>query len=357
MEDTHLFSPLTLRSVELRNRIGVSPMCMYSSEDGFANEWHLVHLGARAVGGAGMVMVEATAVSPEGRISPTDMGIWSDEHVAPLRRCTDFIHQHGAVAGLQLAHAGRKASTVPPWQGRRYVGADEGGWRPLLAPSALPFDDEAPRPQELDQAGIERIIDSFRAGAQRALDAGFKLVEIHAAHGYLLHEFLSPLTNHRTDAYGGSLENRTRLLREVTQAVRSVWPDELPLFVRISATDWVDGGWDAEQSVELAKMLEPLGVDLVDCSSGGAVPDAKIPVATGYQVDFAERIRRESGVPTAAVGLITEAKQADAIIREGRADLVLMAREFLRDPHWPLHAARELGVDVQWPKQYARAKE
>jgi 2,4-dienoyl-CoA reductase-like NADH-dependent reductase (Old Yellow Enzyme family) len=356
MEDTHLFSPLAFRSVELRNRIGVSPMCMYSSEDGFANEWHLVHLGARAVGGAGMVMAEATAISPEGRISPTDMGIWTDEHVAPLERCTEFIHQHGAVAGIQLAHAGRKASTAQPWKGRHYVGEEDGGWRPILAPSALPFDDDAPTPKALDQAGIEQIIDHFRDGARRALEAGFKLVEIHAAHGYLLHEFLSPLSNHRSDSYGGSLENRTRLVREVTEAVRSEWPDELPLFVRISATDWVDGGWDAEQSVELAKMLAPLGVDLVDCSSGGVVPDAKIPVATGYQVDFAERIRRESDMPTAAVGLITEPKQADAIIRDGRADLVLMAREFLRDPHWPLHAARELGMDVTWPEQYARAK-
>ncbi|MFP4598503.1 MAG: NADH:flavin oxidoreductase/NADH oxidase [Persicimonas sp.] len=352
----HLFSPLELRSVRLRNRIGVSPMCMYSSEDGFANDWHLVHLGARAAGGAGLVIMEATAVSPEGRISPADMGIWSDAHVDSLRRCTQFIEDQGAVAGIQLAHAGRKASTAEPWKGGGYLDEQEDGWRPILAPSAIPFGPDAPTPQELDQTDIERLIEAFQQGAGRALEAGFRLVEIHAAHGYLLHEFLSPLSNHRTDAWGGSWENRTRLLREVVGAIREVWPDELPLLVRISATDWVEGGWDLDQSVELARMLAPLGVDLVDCSSGGTVPDADVPVAKGYQVDFATRIRSETGMPTAAVGLITEPAQAQTIIKEGLADLVLMAREFLRSPSWPLHAAAELGVDVEWPDQYKRAK-
>ncbi len=354
--NAHLFSPLELRSVRLRNRIGVSPMCMYSSEDGFANDWHLVHLGARAVGGAGLVIAEASAVSPEGRISPTDLGIWKDEHIEALRRCTDFIHEHGAVAGIQIAHAGRKASTTQPWNGHRYLDEAEGGWRPIVAPSAIPFSDSAPTPDALDTAGIERIIDAFGQAARRAREAGFRFVEIHAAHGYLLHEFLSPLSNQRTDFYGGSFDNRTRLVREVVDAVRQEWPDELPLSVRVSATDWVDGGWDADQTVQLAATLEERGVDIVDCSSGGMVPNAQIPVGPGYQVQFAERVRREANIPSATVGMITEPTQADAIVRQGRADLILMAREFLRHPHWPLDAARELGVDVEWPKQYARGK-
>jgi 2,4-dienoyl-CoA reductase-like NADH-dependent reductase (Old Yellow Enzyme family) len=353
----HLFTPITIRGVELRNRIVVSPMCQYSSTDGFANDWHFVHLGARAVGGAALVMAEATAVTPEGRISPSDLGIWKDEHVEGLARITRFVEQRGAVAGIQLAHAGRKASTAPPWEGGRPVGPEGGGWSPLLAPSAIPFGDGYPVPVALDAAGIARVVKAFADAARRSLDAGFRVAEIHAAHGYLLHEFLSPLGNRRDDDYGGSLDGRTRLTREVVDAVRAVWPERYPLFVRFSASDWVDGGWTLDESVELARRLLPLGVDLVDCSSGGIVPGVRIPSAPGYQTGFAERIRREAGIATGAVGLITTAEQADATIREGRADVVFLARALLRDPHWPLRAARQLGHAGPWPVQYLRARD
>ena len=350
-----LFEPFTLRDVTLRNRIGVSPMCQYSSVDGFANDWHLVHLGTRAVGGAGLVMAEATAVTPEGRISPQDLGLWRDGHAEMLARITRFIREHGAVAGVQLAHAGRKASVEVPWRGGAPLSPGEGGWSPVLAPSAVPFGSRSQVPEALDAAGIRRIVNAFRDSARRALDAGFQVIELHGAHGYLLHEFLSPLANRRTDEYGGSFENRVRFTLEVTDAVRSVWPESLPLFMRLSATDWVDDGWDVEQSAELARLLATHGVDLIDCSSGGIVPGVKIPVGPGYQVSLAERVRAASGVPTAAVGLITSAQQADAVLRSGSADMVLLARTLLRDPYWPLFAARELGVEVDWPVQYQRA--
>ena len=350
-----LFAPFTLRSVTLRNRIGVSPMCQYSSVDGFATDWHLVHLGSRAVGGAGLVFAEATAVTADGRISPADLGIWADAHVDQLARCAQFIARQGAAPGIQLAHAGRKASTAPPWQGGHPLGVEQGGWRPVVAASALAFGDGYPVPDALTLSGIHGVIGAFRSAAQRALDAGFHVVELHAAHGYLLHQFLSPLSNHRDDAYGGTLENRTRLTREVVAAVRDVWPDHLPLFVRISATDWMHGGWDADQSVELARMLAPLGVDLIDCSSGGIVPGARVPVAPGYQVEFARRIRREAAIATAAIGLITVPQQADTIVREESADMVLLARQELRDPYFPLHAAQALGATGPWPVQYLRA--
>jgi 2,4-dienoyl-CoA reductase-like NADH-dependent reductase (Old Yellow Enzyme family) len=352
-----LFSPLALRGVTLPNRIAVSPMCEYSSVDGFANDWHLVHLGSRAVGGAGLVFTEATAVVPEGRISPEDLGIWKDEHVPMLARIASFIREHGSVAGMQLAHAGRKASTAAPWNGGKPIGVEHGGWSPIFAPSAIPFDQGYQTPVPLDRAEIHGLVSSFAEAAQRALDAGFQVIELHAAHGYLVNEFLSPLSNVRSDEYGGSFENRTRFLREITEAVRQVWPDALPLFVRISATEWTDGGWEIEQSVELARMLAPLGVDLIDCSSGGNVPKVRIPLVPGYQVPLAERVRKESGVATGAVGLITSAHQADEIVRSGKADLVLLARQELRDPYFPLHAARELGAPIAWPRQYQRAKD
>ncbi|MBO9539777.1 NADH:flavin oxidoreductase/NADH oxidase [bacterium] len=352
----HLFEPWALRALEFRNRIGVSPMCQYSCEDGFANDWHLVHLGSRAIGGAGLVMVEATAVEPIGRISPQDMGLWSDAHIEPLARVARFIREHGAVAGIQLAHAGRKASTSRPWEGDGALSPAQGGWEPVVAPSAIPFEEGCPMPVALNEAGIERVVQAFADSADWAIAAGFQLIEIHAAHGYLLHEFLSPLSNHRTDAYGGSFENRIRLLLRVVDAVRARCPEGMPLFVRISATDWADGGWDADQSVELARRLKPHGVDLIDVSSGGLVPKASIPVGPGYQVSFADRIRREAGIPTAAVGLISEPEQADAVIREGQADLVLLGRALLRDPYWPLHAAQALGHEAPWPPQYERAK-
>jgi len=352
----HLFTPLELRDVTLRNRIVVSPMCEYSSTDGFANDWHLVHLGSRAVGGAALVFTEATAVTPGGRISPDDLGIWQDAHTDFLARITSFIAEQGAAPGIQLAHAGRKASTASPWKGNKPVVAAHGGWSPIVGPSAIPFDAGYQTPQALEIAGIQDIVRAFADGARRALEAGFRVVEIHGAHGYLIHEFLSPLSNVRTDAYGGSFENRTRFLREIIEAVRGVWPERLPLFLRISATDWTEGGWDAEQSVALARMVSPLGVDLVDCSTGGNVAGARIPLGPGYQVPFAERVKRESGVRSGAVGLITEAKQANDIVREGKADVVILAREELRDPYFPLRAARELGVDIPWPRQYERAK-
>lgn len=351
-----LFSPLTLRSITLRNRIVVSPMCEYSSVDGFANDWHLVHLGSRAVGGAGLVFTEATAVVPDGRISPSDLGIWKDAHIEPLARITRFIREHGAVPGMQLAHAGRKASTARPWEGGAPLSVAQGGWSPIAAPSAIAFSDGYQTPEALDISGIQDIISAFAHAARRALDAGFEVIELHGAHGYLVSEFLSPLSNTRTDNYGGSFENRMRLLREIIKAVREVWPERLPIFLRISASDWTEGGWDIEQSVELARIVAPLGVDLIDCSSGGNIPKVRIPLGPGYQVPFAERVRRDSGVPTGAVGLITTALQAEEIVRSGRADVVLLAREELRDPYFPLHAAKELGAEVEWPKQYLRAK-
>ncbi len=350
----NLFDELQIRDVRLRNRIAVSPMCEYSSTDGFANDWHLVHLGSRAVGGASLVFTEASAVSPEARISPQDLGIWKDDHIEFLSRITKFLRTQGAMPGIQLAHAGRKASTRPPWDKGPYITPAEGGWQPV-APSAISFAPTYAPPAALDQQGIEKVISDFSAAAVRALHAGFGIVEIHSAHGYLLHEFLSPLSNHRTDSYGGSFDNRTRLVREVVTAVRKVWPEKNPLFVRISSTDWVEGGWDIDQSVALATQLAPLGVDLIDCSSGGNTPDAKIPVAPGYQVTFAERIRRETGLMTAAVGLITTAAQASAILSEEKADLVFIARQFLRDPYLPLHIANELGFPTTYPIQYLRA--
>ena len=355
--DIRLFSPLELRSVILRNRIAVSPMCQYSSADGMADEWHLVHLGARAAGGAGLVLTEAAAVEARGRISPADLGIWDDAHVEPLRRVTAFIASQGAVPGIQLAHAGRKASTATPWEGGGTVAPEAGGWT-VVGPGALPFGPDSPTPVPLDAAGLREIVDAFTAATRRALAAGFQVVEVHAAHGYLLHSFLSPIANDRRDAYGGDFEGRTRLLLETVEAVRTAWPDELPLLVRISSTDWLPGGWDIEQSVRLAHTLRTLGVDLVDCSSGGLAPGAEIPLAPGYQVPFAARIKREAEIATGAVGLITEPAQADAIIREGRADLVLLARQLLREPSWPQRAAHELGQDTPelWPRQYLRAR-
>jgi 2,4-dienoyl-CoA reductase-like NADH-dependent reductase (Old Yellow Enzyme family) len=350
-----LYDTFTLRGITMRNRIGVSPMCQYSSVDGFATDWHLVHLGARAVGGAGLVLAEATAVTADGRISPNDLGIYRDEHVDMLARIAHFVESHGAVPGIQLSHAGRKASVDAPWRGGAPLSPAEGGWRPIHAPSAVPFGSRSPVPEELDLAGIRGVVSAFRDAARRALDAGFRVIELHGAHGYLLHEFLSPLSNQRRDAYGGSFENRIRLFVEVTEAVREVWPDALPLLARFSGTDWVEGGWDVAQSVELARMLHPLGVDLVDCSSGGLVPGAKIPVGPGYQVDIAARVRREAGIPTAAVGLITDPSHADEIVRSGQADMIFLARQLLRDPYWPLHAARTLGAKVIWPVQYQRA--
>ena len=350
-----LFDPLEIRGVKFGNRVFVSPMCQYSSEDGFANDWHFVHLGSRAVGGAGLILVEATAVLPEGRISPQDLGIWDDGHIEMLSRIVGFIHEQGSIAGMQLAHAGRKASTSRPWEGHDAVPESEGGWTKVVAPSALKFSDTYPMPQALTRAGIQEVVAAFAAAARRACQAGFRVVEIHAAHGYLIHEFLSPLSNQREDEYGGSFENRTRLCREVVNAVRSAWPKELPLFVRISATDWTEGGWDIDQSITLARELKEMGVDFIDCSSGGNVPHAKIPVGPGYQTAFAERIRRETGIMTGAVGMITDPAQAEHIIQTGQADAVIMAREFLRDPYFPLRAAHELDQPIAWPVQYLRA--
>ena len=350
-----LLDPLPLRSLTLRNRIVVSPMCQYSSEDGFASDWHLVHQGSRAVGGAGLVFTEATAVEARGRISPQDLGLWKDAHIDMLRRIVAFVHGQGAVAVVQLAHAGRKASISRPWEGGGPLDLPQGGWRPILAPSALPFDVGSPIPEAMTESHIREVTDAFAQVTRRALAAGFQVVEIHAAHGYLLHEFLSPLTNKRTDAYGGPFENRVRLLREVVAAVRGVWPDRLPLFVRISVTDWVEGGWDLEQSIRLSRQLKDEGVDLIDCSSGGIVPGVTIPIGPGYQTSFAERIRRDTGILTGAVGMITAAEQADTILRTGQADVVVLARELLRDPYWPLHAAPKLHAKAQPPPQYGRA--
>jgi 2,4-dienoyl-CoA reductase-like NADH-dependent reductase (Old Yellow Enzyme family) len=350
----HLFDELEIRAATLRNRIIVSPMCEYSSEDGFVNDWHLVHLGSRAVGGASVVFTEASAVSAEGRISPQDLGIYNDAHIENLARITRFICEQGAIPGMQLAHAGRKGSTVRPWEGSGAIPESKGGWIPV-APSAIPFADGHATPAALDLTGIRGVVKAFGDAARRACEAGFGVLEIHAAHGYLLHEFLSPLSNQRTDSYGGSFENRTRLLCEVVTAIRRVWPESAPLFLRISATDWLDDGWDLNQSIRLAEIVRPLGVDLIDCSSGGLAPGAKIPIRAGYQVPFADEIRRQTGILTGAVGLITTAAQADAILREGKADVVLLAREFLRQPYWPLQVARELGFPCSWPAQYLRA--
>lgn len=354
---SHLFAPLTIKSITLRNRLGVSPMCMYSSEDGVAHDWHLVHLGARAAGGAGLVIAEATAVSPEGRISPGDAGIWADKHVEPLARINRFVKAQGAVAGIQLAHAGRKASAARPWEGGAHLTDAAGGW-PTLAPSAVAFGGPLNKvPSAMTEADIARVQSDFVAAAKRSLAAGYEWMELHSAHGYLSHEFLSPKSNHRTDRYGGSFENRIRFLLETTRAARAVWPENLPFTVRLSCTDWTEGGWTIEESVELARRLKAESVDLIDCSSGGGVADAKIPLGAGYQVPFAERIRREVGIATAAVGLIIDPMQADQIVRNGQADLVLLARESLRDPNWPLRAARALHVKPPPapPVQYARA--
>lgn len=352
----HLFEPFRLRELALRNRLVVSPMCQYSAaSDGRAGAWHFVHLGSRAVGGAGMVIVEATAVEPRGRITPWDLGLWEDGQIEGLARIARFMAEQGAVPAIQLAHAGRKASMGRPWEGGGAVHPAEGGWTPV-APSALAFSEANPVPEALDEAGLASVVEDFRAAAWRALEAGFQAVEIHGAHGYLLHSFLSPLSNHRTDRWGGSFDNRVRLLLEVTDAVRAEWPERLPLIVRLSTTDWVEGGWDVDQSVDLASLLARRGVDLVDCSSGGSVPDAKIPVGPGYQVPAATRIRSEAGVAVMAVGMIQDAHLADAIVREGRADLVALARAELRDPYFPLHAAHELGVELAWPPQYERGR-
>ncbi|HVS91900.1 MAG TPA: NADPH dehydrogenase NamA [Mucilaginibacter sp.] len=352
----HLFSPLKIKNIELKNRILVSPMCEYSSVDGFANNWHLVHLGAFAVGGSAIVFTEATAVSPEGRITYADLGIWKDEHIEKLKEITDFIHQHGSYAGMQLAHAGRKASHEIPWKGGKQIPFDaQNGWT-SVAPGAIPFTESEEAPAALDKAGIEKVKADFKAAAARALKAGFDVIEIHGAHGYLIHEFYSPLSNNRTDEYGGSFENRIRLLLEVVDSVKQVWPAENPLFVRISSTDWTEGGWTGDDSARLAKRLKEKGVDLVDCSSGGNVATAKIPLKPGYQVEFADKVRSEAGILTGAVGLITTPEQADEIIQTGQADVVLLAREMLRDPHFPLRAAHVLGHQIKWPVQYERAK-
>jgi 2,4-dienoyl-CoA reductase-like NADH-dependent reductase (Old Yellow Enzyme family) len=353
----NLFDPLQIRDITFRNRVAVSPMCQYSAEDGFANDWHLVHLGARAVGGAGAVLTEAISVLPEGRISPSDLGIWKDEHIERLAHIVHFLRHHGAVPGTQLAHAGFKASNSAPWRGQGVpVPVEEGGWRPVYSSTSKGFTPDSIQPEALTAEGIARVVQAFAAGARRSLEAGFDLIEIHGAHGYLVHQFLSPLVNTRTDQYGGSFDNRTRLLREIITAVRNVWPERLPLWLRISASDWTEGGWTIEDSVALAKQVKPLGVDLIDASSGGIVPSAKIPLGPGYQTRFAHRIRHEAAILTGAVGMITSPEQAQHIVATGQADLVLLAREFLRDPHWPLRAASVLKQQIAWPKQYERAK-
>jgi 2,4-dienoyl-CoA reductase-like NADH-dependent reductase (Old Yellow Enzyme family) len=350
-----LLSPLIIRGVTLRNRIVMSPMCQYIARDGFADDWHLVHLGSRAAGGVALVIVEATAVTAEARITHGDLGIWSDDHVPPLARIVRFVHSQGAVAGIQLAHAGRKASCDVPWKGGAGLKSPESGGWPVVGPSPLAFDEGNPVPTALDEAGIDGVVAAFEAATRRALAAGFRLIEIHAAHGYLLHEFLSPLSNRRTDGYGGSLENRMRLPLRVAGAVRQLVPADLPVFVRISATDWVAGGWDVEQSVALACRLRELGIDLIDVSSGGLVPKARIPVGKAYQVPLARKIRDEAGVMTGAVGLITEAGQANEIVTGGDADLVLLARELLREPYWALKSQQELGAEPSWPISYGYA--
>ncbi len=350
-----LLSPLTIKAITFRNRIVISPMCQYSAVDGFANDWHLAHYGSRAVGGAALIIQEATGVSPEARISPGDLGLYKEEHIEMLQRITSFIHQHGAVAGIQLAHAGRKAGCAKPWDGGKQLKENEGGWKTVSA-SALAFNPEDSAPEALDLNGINKVIDDFKVAAQRSLQAGYKLIEIHAAHGYLIHQFLSPLSNHRSDNYGGSFENRIRLLLEIVKAIQTVWPQNLPLFVRISSTDWAEGGWNVDEAVKLSSILKQNGVDLIDCSSGGLVPHQKISLGPGYQVAFAERIKKETGILTGAVGLITEAQQAEEILEKGQADLILIARASLRDPYFALNAAKILGDDIKWPLQYTRAK-
>ena len=350
-----LFSPLVIKDIEFKNRMVISPMCQYSAVDGFANDWHFVHLGSRAVGGAALIIQEATAVSPEGRITPGDLGLYKDEHIEKLQDITKFIHEQGALAGIQLAHAGRKASCSIPWNGGDKLKEGEGGWK-TVAPTSVAFNIEDDAPEALDIDGIGEVIADFKAAAQRALSAGYKVVEIHAAHGYLIHQFLSPLSNHRIDNYGGSFENRIRLLLEIVKAIQTVWPQNLPLFVRISATDWADGGWNIDEAVKLSAILKKAGVDLIDCSSGGLVPYAKIPWKPGYQVTFAERIKKEAGILTSAVGLITEVQQAEHILKKGEADLILLGRESLREPYFAMKAATDLGDNVTWPLQYQRAK-
>ncbi|MGE5467518.1 MAG: NADH:flavin oxidoreductase/NADH oxidase [Ignavibacteria bacterium] len=351
---SHLFEPLKLRDLVLRNRIGIPPMCQYSASEGMAGDWHFVHYGSRAVGGAGLMIIEATAVAPEGRISPGDLGLWDDQQIGPLSRIQEFAQVQGCVAAVQLAHAGRKASVGLGWQPQQTLQENEGGWQ-AVAPSALSFGEGYAEPRALERAEIGVIVEQFAAAARRARAAGFKAVEIHAAHGYLLHQFLSPLSNRRTDDYGGSFENRTRLVREVIDAVRAEWPERLPLLIRLSATDWVEGGWTPEETVQLCRELKALGIDLVDVSSAGLLPTAKIPAGPGFQTEFAARIRREAGIPTAAVGLLTSPAQADHVIRTGQADMVLLGREMLRNPYWPLAAAQQLGQAVSWPLQYLRA--
>jgi 2,4-dienoyl-CoA reductase-like NADH-dependent reductase (Old Yellow Enzyme family) len=352
--DIDLLCPLSIRGVTQKNRIVVSPMCQYSAREGLADDWHLVHLGSRAVGGAGLVFTEATAVVPEGRITPGDLGLWNDGQIEPLARIVRFINRMGSVSAIQLAHAGRKGSCRVPWEGGLRLGESEGGWQ-VVAPSPTPFIAEDPPPRALDEAGIRGVIDAFSAATRRALQAGFQIVEIHSAHGYLLHEFLSPLSNHRTDRYGGSLENRMRLLLEVAEELRRVIPGDMPLFVRISATDWVEGGWDLDQSIALAEALRPIGVDLIDVSSGALVPVAKMPVSRNFQVPLAAAIRREAGIATGAVGLITDPEQADELITSGACDLVFVAREILREPYWPLKAQQALGQEPDWPLPYGYA--
>jgi len=349
-----LFDPITIRNITLKNRIVVSPMCQYSSIDGFANDWHLVHLGSRAVGGAALVFTEATSVSPEGRITADDLGIWKEEHISFLKRITDFIKSHHAVPGIQLAHAGRKASHLSPWKGRRPLEENEGAWK-TLAPSAIAFQEGDPAPKEMTKEEIHQLINDFVSATKRAIEAGFEVFEIHGAHGYLINEFLSPISNHRKDEYGGSFEKRIRLLLEIVKEMRNLVKNQ-PLFVRISATEWVNDGWDENDSVTLAKLLKKEGVDVIDCSSGGNSPEQKIPVAPLYQVPFSEKIKKESGILTAAVGMITTVQQAEQLLQDQKADLVTMARQLLREPYFPLHAARELGVDLNWPDQYERAQ-
>ncbi len=350
-----LFSPLTIKSITLKNRLAISPMCQYSAVNGFANDWHLVHLGSRASGGAALIIQEATSVSPEGRISPEDLGLWKDEQIEKMQQINRFIVSQNSVPGIQLAHAGRKASAASPWNGGRKVAIENGGWN-TVAPSAIPFYDTDPVPVALDLDGIQKVIADFKSATKRAVQAGFQVMEIHAAHGYLMHQFLSPLSNTRTDAYGGSFENRIRLTLEIVAAVQAEWPENLPLFVRISATDWAEGGWNLQESIALSKILKEKGVDLIDASSGGAVTQQQIPVGPNYQVPFAESIKKEVGILTGAVGLITEAAQAEEIVASGKADLVLVARESLRDPNLGLTFAHELKAEIAWPKQYERAK-
>jgi 2,4-dienoyl-CoA reductase-like NADH-dependent reductase (Old Yellow Enzyme family) len=350
-----LFDRLEIRSIRFKNRIAISPMCQYSSVDGFANDWHMVHLGSRAIGGAAIVIQEATAVTMRGRISPDDMGLWKDEQIEPLQRITAFIKKHGSVPGIQLAHAGRKASMNSSWKGGKRVEEFDGGWI-AQAPSAIPFNEEYPFPEAMSKEDIIQIRKDFKSSAIRALESGFEVIEIHGAHGYLIHSFLSPLSNHRTDEYGGSFENRTRFVREIISEIRSIWPERLPLFLRISSTDYSPDGWDLISSVRLSALVKQMGVDLIDCSSGGLMPNVRIPLGPGYQVPFAETIRKETGIMTGAVGLITTAEQANEIIVTGKADMILIARASLRNPHFPLTAAKELGRDIEWPEQYLRAK-